>query len=449
MAGKIGDRTLFDPELDQPDKNVSESAVLAKVARRLVPFLFVLYVANILDRSNVGFARFRMLSDLNLGEEVYGWGATFCFYLGYLLFEVPSNLILHRVGARRWISRIMVTWGIVSACTMFVRDAKSFYLVRILLGIAEAGFFPGIVLYLSYWFPARERARAVACFMMASPLSGAFGGPLSGNLLKYSDGAWGLAGWQWLFLIEGIPSVLLGIVTWWYLTDRPEQARWLTAEERSQLAARMAKEEKSREERHRLNRLQSLADPRVGLFILLYFTIALGSNGFGFYAPAILQRHFSGWDADRIGYLYVIPNVTTAIAMFLIGRHSDRTGERRWHLALCALLAAAGWGLSATLPNPWFVLLALTMAQVGMLSMIGPFWSLATSFMSGIGAVGGIALINTLANTGGAFTSPLMSWLAKTTGSFAAGQLVLAVTMLAGAGIALVIRHDPRADRIG
>ena len=331
---------------------------------------------------------------------------------------------------------------------MFVSDARSFYLVRILLGIAEAGFFPGIVLYLSYWFPARERARAVACFMMASPLSGAFGGMLSGNLLEYSNGAWGLRGWQWLFLIEGIPSVLLGIVTWWYLTDRPEQARWLTADERSLLSAQMTREEESRAERHGLNRLQALADPRMVLFILLYFTIALGSNGFGFYAPEILKRHFSGWGADGIGYLYVIPNVATAIAMFLIGRHSDRTGERRWHLALCALLAAAGWWLSATLHSPWLVLLALTMAQVGMISMIGPFWSLSTSFMSGIGAVGGIALINTIANSGGAFSSPLMSWLEKATGSFAAGQLVLAVTMLAGAGIALVIRHDPAADRI-
>ncbi len=447
MPGDIGERTLIGPKIDRPDEDGSESAVLGKVARRLIPFLFVLYLANIVDRNNVGFARLRMLADLHLGEEVYGWGATFCFYLGYLLFEVPSNLILHRVGARRWISRIMITWGIVSTGTMFVRDARSFYLVRVLLGIAEAGFFPGMVLYLSYWFPARQRARAVALFMMASPLSGVVGGPVSGNLLRYSDGALGLAGWQWLFLVEGIPSVLLGFVTWWYLTDRPEQARWLTPDERSRLAARMALEEKSREERHGLNRLQALADPRVGLFILLYFTVALGTNAFGFYAPEILKRHFTGWKDDAIGYLYLVPNLTTAVAMFLVGRHSDRTGERRWHLTSCALIAVIGWALSATLDSPWLVLLALTMAQAGMISMIGPFWSLLTSFLSGIGAVGGIALINTIANTGGAFSSPLMSWLGKTTGSFAAGQLVMAVTMLAGAAIALVIRHDPAADR--
>jgi MFS transporter, ACS family, tartrate transporter len=443
-----GESTLFGPGLDRPAEDVPGAAVLRKVARRLVPFLFILYVANILDRSNVSFARLKMLADLKLGEEVYGWGATFCFYLGYLLFEVPSNLILHRVGARRWISRIMVTWGIVSTCTMFVRDARSFYLVRVLLGIAEAGFFPGIVLYLSYWFPARERARAVACFMMASPLSGAFGGVLSGSLLEHTDHVWGLRGWQWLFLIEGIPSVILGFVTWSYLTDRPGGARWLSPKERDWLAKRMAREEQSREARHGLNRMEALAHPMMALFILLYFTIALGSNSFGFYAPEILKRHFLRWGPEGIGYLYVVPNIATAIAMFLIGRHSDRTGERRWHLASCALLAAIGWLLSATVRSPWLVLLSLTMAQLGMYSMIGIFWSLSTSFMSGIGAVGGIALINTIANTGGAFSSPLMSKIEKATGSFAAGQLVLAATLLAGAGIALLIRHDPAADRI-
>src|SRR5262245_58743659 len=406
MPGAIDERILPGPAPGQPSDPHLERRVFRTVTRRLIPFLFLLYVANILDRVNISFARFQMLGDLGLSEMVYGHGAGL-FYIGYLLFEVPSNLILHRMGARRWISRIMVSWGIVSACMMFVRDAPSFYLLRVLLGVAEAGFFPGIILYLGYWFPARERARAVACFMMASPLSGAFGGLLSGNLLEYTNGAWGLAGWQWLFLIEGIPSVLLGIVTWGYLTDRPEQARWLTADERAELSTRMAREEESRRERHGLNRLQALADPRVGLFILLYFTIALGSNGFGFYAPEILKRHFSGWGADRIGYLYLVPNLATAVAMFLIGRHSDRTGERRWHLAACALLAAAGWGLSAILRSPWLVLLAMTMAQAGMISMIGPFWSLSTSFMSGVGAVGGIALINTIANTGGAFSSPI------------------------------------------
>lgn len=447
MTGDIGRRVAPEADINPPGDDLAGTDVLRRVAIRLVPFLFLLYVFNILDRANVGFARFRMLADLGLDEGVYGWGATFCFYLGYLAFEVPSNLILHRVGARRWIARIMVTWGLVSAGTMFVREARGFYLARVLLGIAEAGFFPGIVLYLSYWFPARERARAVAAFMMASPLAGAFGGIVSGALLEESEGIGGLRGWQWMFLLEGIPSVALGIVTWFYLTDRPEQARWLPPRDRDWLARRLAAEEKARGGRHGLDRLGALWHPVVGLFILIYFTIALGSNSFGFYAPELLRRQFPQRGPLDIGLLYVIPNVTTALAMFLIGRHSDRTGERRWHLAACALTASAGWCLSATVRQPLLVLLGLTMAQVGMISMIGVFWSLTTSFLSGLGAVGGIALVNTIANTGGAFSSPLMSRIETATGSFAAGQLVLAATMLAGAGMVLLVPHDPGHDR--
>ncbi len=447
MPGDVVERPQSDREADRPDGEPSERAVLRKVFRRLVPFLFLLYVANILDRNNVGFARLKMLGDLGLDEGVYGWGATFCFYLGYLAFEVPSNLILHRVGARLWIGRIMITWGLVSTCTMFVRDARSFYLVRVLLGVAEAGFFPGIVLYLSYWFPARERARAVACFMMASPLSSAFGGVVSGWLLAHADGAAGLKGWQWLFLIEGLPSVVLGIATWFYLTDRPSAAGWLSSEERGWLDRRMAREDRDRVARHGLDRLQALGHPMMVLFILLYFTIALGTNSFGFYAPTILQGRFTGWSTEEIGYLYLVPNLTTAVAMYAVGRHSDATGERRWHLAGCALVAALGWWLSATVRSPWLALLALTMANAGMISMIGLFWSLATSYLSGLGAVGGIALINTIANTGGAFSSPLMSSIEKATGSFAVGQFVLGVAMVAGAAIALAIRHDRPTDR--
>jgi ACS family tartrate transporter-like MFS transporter len=419
-----------------------ERAVLRKVTLRLVPFLFLLYIANILDRTNVGFARLRMLSDLGLSETVYGIGAGI-FYLGYIVFEIPSNLILHRVGARRWISRIMVTWGVISICTMFVTSASSFYLLRILLGVAEAGFFPGIILYLSYWFPARERAQAVACFMTASPLSGVVGGPLSGALLQYLDKAGGLAGWQWLFFLEGVPSVLLGVVTWFYLTDRPAEAHWLTPKERQWLTARLSADEDRRQALHGLSRFRALADKRVYLFILLYFTVAMGSNGFGFYAPTILQSHFPGRGSAQIGQLYAMPNLLAVIAMVFAGRHSDRTGERRWHLALAACLAGLGWGLSACLSSPWLVLSALALAQVGMMSMMGPFWSLATSFLSGTAAVGGIALINTLANVGGYLSPALVGQLKEATGGFAAGQIMLGLTMFLGGVIALWIRHDP------
>jgi MFS transporter, ACS family, tartrate transporter len=281
MSGKIDERIGLDPAIDFPAKGVQETVVLRKVALRLLPFLFLLYIVNIVDRMNVGFAKLQMLNDLGLSEQVYGLGAGM-FYVGYMLFEVPSNLILHRFGARRWISRIMISWGIVSACLMFVRNDWSFYLLRVLLGVSEAGFFPGIILYMSYWFPARERARAVAWFMMASPLSGVVNGPISGALLEYTNHKWGLAGWQWLFLVEGMPAVILGFVTWYFLTDRPEEARWLEPDERKWLAARMAQEEKNREARHGLSRFRALGNPRVGLLILLYFTIAMGTNGYGF-----------------------------------------------------------------------------------------------------------------------------------------------------------------------
>jgi ACS family tartrate transporter-like MFS transporter len=442
MPRELRDASASDTGIGARAEKLLESRVMRQVTLRLLPFLFLLYVVNILDRTNVSFARLRMLSDVHLSETAYGIGAGI-FYLGYILFEVPSNLILHRVGARRWISRIMVTWGIISICTMFVGSPASFYTVRILLGIAEAGFFPGVILYLSYWFPARERANAVATFMTASPLAGVIGGLLSGVLLEFMDRRAGLAGWQWLFLVEGIPSVLLGVVTWFYLTDRPEQARWLRPEERAWLSKRLHGEEKRREALHRISRLRALADRRVYLFILLYFTIAMGTNGFGFYAPAILQSSFPRSSAAEIGQLYAIPSLLSVVAMVFVGKHSDRSGERRWHLAVPAFLAAAGWGLSSHASSPWVSLSALALAQVGMMSMMGPFWSLATSFLSGVAAVGGIALINTVANIGGYLSPDLMGRLKEATGNFAAGQLTLGITMVFGGIIALVIRRAP------
>jgi ACS family tartrate transporter-like MFS transporter len=447
MSPETDGRFVPEPVLEHADSNLWERSVLRKVALRLLPFLFLLYVVNIVDRMNVGFAKLQMLSDLGLSEDVYGLGAGL-FYVGYMLFEIPSNLILHRIGARRWISRIMVSWGIVSASMMFVRDEWSFYFLRILLGVAEAGFFPGIILYMSYWFPALQRARAVAWFMMASPISGVVNGPISGALLEYSSGTLGLAGWQWLFLVEGVPSVILGFVTWSFLTDRPEHARWLTPQERQWLMARMAQEEQGREARHGLNRFKSLGNRHVSLLILLYFTIAMGTNGFGFYAPSILKRHFPEFGADQIGLLYAIPSIIAAIGMIGISRNSDKTGERRWHLSACSFLAAAGWVLSATLVSPWLVLLSLTLAFLGMLSMMGPFWSLATSFLSGAAAAGGIALINTIANIGGVLSPYLIGRLERATGGFAAGQAMLALTMLAGSAIALGISHEARAKEV-
>jgi ACS family tartrate transporter-like MFS transporter len=424
------------------DHSPLDDAVAWKVTVRLIPFLFILYLLNILDRINVGFARLKMLDELHMDEEVFGLGVGL-FFIGYFVFEIPSNLILRRVGARMWIGRIMISWGLISAAMMFVRNPWSFYLLRLLLGIAEAGFFPGIILYLNDWFPAQQRARAVSRFMMASPLTGVFGYPLSGYIMQYTQGTAGLAGWQWLFLLEGIPSALMGLVVLRYLPDRPEHARWLTPAERAWLSKRMQGEEQHREEQHGLTRLKALADPRVLLLCLIYFTVAAGSNSFGAYVPKFLQEAYPGATEVRIGMLAAIPSLAAAAGMVLVGVHSDRTGERRWHVAGTAFVAAAGWVLAACTPVPALIVTGLAVAQTGMLSMLAPFWSLPTALLSGAAAAGGIALINSVGNLGG-FVAPNVLGYSKTvTGSFSGGMLFLAAVLAVGGFLTLWARHEP------
>jgi ACS family tartrate transporter-like MFS transporter len=429
---------------------MSGSTVYRKVGLRLLPFLFLLYIVNILDRVNLSFARLHMLSDLGLtgdrAEEVYALGFGI-FYVGYLAFEVPSNLILQRVGARVWIGRILVSWGLISAAMMFVREPWALYALRFLLGVAEAGFFPGIILYLSFWFPERLRGRAVALFMMASPLAGVLGNPLSGAILQYLDRLGGLAGWQWLFLLEGIPAVVLGGCTWLFLSDRPEQAHWLEPAERDWLAGELSREAKRREESHGLSRLSALGDRRVLLLIALYFTAAVASNGFGSYAPTILKGQFRDEGDFTIGLLTALPNAAAVVSMVLFGTHSDRTGERRRHVAAAALLGAAGWVTAALVRDPWLVLLGLTLAQMGIMSMLPTFWALPTALLSGTAAAGGIALINSVANLGGFLGPNLIARLKSGDGSFTDGMLAMAVTLAVGALLALCVRHDPKLER--
>jgi D-galactonate transporter len=418
-----------------------DRVVLSKVTWRLIPFLFLLYVVNILDRVNVGFARLQMLDDLDMDERVYALGAGI-FYIGYLVFEVPSNLILHRAGARRWIARIMISWGLITCAMMTVRTPWGFYLLRILLGFAEAGFFPGIILYLTYWFPTRARARTVALFMAASPITGALGGPLSGGILESLDQVAGLRGWQWLFLLEGLPAVILGVVVLYYLTDRPEQATWLTGAERDGLARALALEEKQRHEQHGLTLRLAAIDPRVWLLIALYFTIAANSNSFGFYLPKLLQDRFPHVREFHIGLLAAVPNLCAVVAMVLNGAHSDRTGERRWHVALPAFVGAVGWALTAADVRP-FSLVALALVHAGVMSMLATFWSLPTSFLSGRAAAGGIALINSLGNLGGFVGPNLLGQSKAITGSFTLGLALLALFLCFGGGLALCVPHHP------
>lgn len=418
-----------------------EQTTLRKVSLRLIPFLFLLYVINILDRANIGIAKLQMLDDLEMSEAAYGLGAGI-FYVGYLLFEVPSNLILHRVGARAWIARILVSWGLISSCMMFVTGPWSFYLLRVLLGVAEAGFFPGIILYLSLWFPARERAKAVAKFMTAGVIASLVGNPISGAILYFMDQTGGLAGWQWVFLLEGIPAVVLGVITLYYLTDRPEQAQWLSESERSWLSQRMAWEESERQERHGLSLLAALASPKVWLLIAIYFTVAFGDNTYGFFLPSLLRSQFSTWTTFEIGLLAAVPSLMAIVGMVLVGAHSDRTGERRWHVAGAALLAANGWLLVATTSSPWLFVLGLAFASTGMKSMLPTFWSLPTAFLSGTAAAGGIALINSVANLGGLLGPSIIGQIKDRTGSFAGGLLVVAGLLFIGAILVLCVRHD-------
>jgi ACS family tartrate transporter-like MFS transporter len=304
-----------------------ENTVPRKVFVRLVPFIFLLFVLNILDRVNVGFARLQMLEQLQLSEQVFGLGSSI-FFVGYFLFQLPSNLILNRIGARLWVAGIVIAWGIISSAMMFIQGEWSFYVLRFLLGVAEAGFFPGMILYLTYWIPAAERAKATACFMTASAISGMLGGPLSGALMQYLDRVGGLAGWQWLFLLEGLPTVVLGFAVIFWLTDRPEVAQWLSTDERAWLGDRMSREVKRREEQYGFTLFTALSNPRVWLLCLLYFTLAMGANGFALYLPQLIREHFPGRSKVQIGLLSAIPYVLSVVSMILSSIHSDRTGER-------------------------------------------------------------------------------------------------------------------------
>jgi ACS family tartrate transporter-like MFS transporter len=407
-------------------------ATLRKVARRLLPFLCLLYAFNILDRANVGFARTAMEQDLGMTPQVFDLGYGL-FYIGYLVFEVPSNLLLHRVGARRWIGRIMISWGLISCATAAVNDAWSFYLIRILLGVAEAGFFPGIILYLTYWFPARERARMTAYFMLAIALASVFGNPLSGAIMQHMAGVAGLKGWHWMFLLEGLPSVLLGISVLYLLPDRPGDARWLADDERTWLVEHLRQEEEHRQQVHRADRLVAMLDRRVWLLICLYFTVAVGANAAGAHVPKLVEQQFPETDRFQLGLLTALPHLCAILAMTLFSVHSDRTGERRLHVCFAALLAACGWSLSALSLSPGLVLLGFCLAQAGMMSMLPVFWTLPPSFLSGAAAAGGIALINSVANIGGFFGPTILGQL---------GLWSMVFALLTGAALAVCVRPE-------
>jgi ACS family tartrate transporter-like MFS transporter len=406
---------------------------MARVRRRLIPFLFLLYVVAYLDRVNVGFAALDMNRDLGFSAAVYGLGSGI-FFVSYTLLEVPSNLMLARVGAGLWIARIMLTWGLVSAAMAFVQDATTFYVLRFLLGAAEAGFFPGIIYYLTQWFPARERARAVALFMTGTAIAGVIGGPLSSGLLLL-DGAWGLRGWQWLFVVEGLPAVLLAPVVWRQLNQLPATATWLPEPERRWLVATLAAEQEARPDLHGTVRA-AFASGRLWALAAIYFCIVLAFYGVSFWLPQILQQLGTASSAT-VALISALPYVAAAVAMVLVGSHSDATGERRWHVAGPALVGALGFVMAATVPTSLVLsLAALSVAAMGIWGALGPFWALPTAFLTGRAAAGGVALVNSVGNIGGFVGPTLVGYVRDTTGGFAAGLWALAAGLVIGAAIA-------------
>jgi MFS family permease len=421
----------------------AERLLYRKVSRRLVPLLFLSYIAAYLDRVNVGFAKLGMAGDLGFSDSVYGLGAGI-FFIGYFVFEVPSNLILERVGARLWIARIMIGWGVVSAATMLVRTPFSFYSMRFLLGLAEAGFFPGVILYLTYWFPRTYRVRMVALFMTAVAVAGIVGGPVSGWILGHLAGVGRLHAWQWLFLLEGLPSVAIGIAVLAFLTDGPRSASWLLPVERAFLLRRVAEEEALKQAEFRRGEggagaMQAFREGRVWGLSLVYFGFAMGVYGVSFWLPQIIKETVTA-DPFAIGLVSAIPWLVGGIVMVLNGRHSDRTGERRWHVTLAALVGGLALGASG-IPGigGWAGIAALTIATAGILSGMSCFWALPTALLRGTAAAVGIAWINSIGNLGGYASPALVGKLRDRTGSMTVAMGLLAACLIGSAALTVVL----------
>ncbi|MDR5839132.1 MFS transporter [Caballeronia sp. LZ034LL] len=413
----------------------ADTSVFTKAAWRLVPFLFVCYLFAYLDRINVAFAKLQMLSDLGFSEAVYGFGAS-VFFVGYLLFEVPSNLLLLRVGPRRWIARIMVTWGLISAAMMFVRTPTMFYVMRFFLGVAEAGFFPAIVLYLTYWFPASRRSKVTALFMTGIPMSGVIGGPLSGWIMTAMNGSHGFAGWQWLFLVEGIPTAVLGVMAFFYLDDRVRDAKWLTESQKDTLETAL-KVEQPKSGLHSMK--DGLMNPKVLLVSVIYFFYTMGLYGVSFWLPTLIKSSGVA-DPLHVGLLTAIPYAAGALAMVFVSHNSDRTGERRWHLIVPGLVAAFGLTMSVVFSHSTVLaMIALTIGTMGVMTTISQFWVIPPSFLGGAAAAAGLALANSVGSISGVVSPSLIGLVKQATGSAGAGVLALSVSLVIGGVLVLLV----------
>jgi D-galactonate transporter len=424
---------------DFPDVEI----VYGKIARRIMPFLVLLYVVAWLDRINVGFARLQMVTDLGFTDAEYGFGAGI-FYLGYLLFEVPSNLVLERIGARKTFARITILWGLTSMATMLVKTAASFYILRFLLGAFEAGLMPGAVLYLTYWFPARRRAQMVGLFATAIPIAGILGGPFSGWIMGSFGGRVGLANWQWVFLLEGIPSILMGLLTFKIFTDKPNGARWLTEKEKRLVLEDLEADHRSAGPRHH-GFGDALKLPQVWLLTLIQFCLTSANPTFGFWGPTIIQG--LGVRSDvTIGLLSAVPNIAGVICLIWVGRHSDRTLERRYHAALLCLACGGGAALIGMFSNnPALAFLGLVIGTMCGVSATAPFWQFPPMLLAGTAAAGGIALINSIGSFSGMVANFAVGWLKDMTGKASTGLYVVAGLEVVAA--VLILLFMPRSAR--
>jgi sugar phosphate permease len=417
------------PGIDAVDAPVAARAY-RKVFWRLMPFLMLCYAASYMDRVNIGFAKLQMQQELGFSETVFGLGSGI-FFLGYFLFEVPSNILMHKVGARAWIARIMITWGLLSGAFIWVKSVPAFYGLRFVLGLAEAGFYPGVILYLTYWFPARWRGRVIAVLMSAIPVSSILGNPLSGWVMDAMNGLGGQAGWKWMFVVEAAPAVLIGVVTLFYLDNSIASAKWLDADEKRVLEGAIAEDRKSQVSGVH-GAAQAFADPRVWFMCLIYFCFVLGQYGMNFWMPTLI-RGAGVKGATAIGVVSAIPYLVTLVMMNLLGWSADRRRERRWHLALPALIGAAGFVIAPTAPSVGVAIAALSLAAAGAITCAPLFWSLPTAFLAGAGAAAGIAVVNSVGNLAG-FVAPYVIGYAKdATGSAAVGMYAIAGGLVVGA----------------
>ncbi len=431
-----------------PDDDIARR-VVGKVSRRLIPFMALLYFINYLDRTNIGFAHLTMSRELQLTETMFGL-ASGIFFAGYLLLEVPSNLALHRFGARLWITRIMITWGIIATAMAFVPNATWLFVLRALLGIAEAGFFPGMILYLTYWLPREQRTRMTGLFMLAVPISSALGAPLSGLLMQYADGLFGLSGWRNMFLIQGVPAILLAGVTWFYLTDRPANAKWLKPDERVWLQETLDAEDRRTSSAHHWPLRKSLTNSRVLGLSFVYFAAVYGLYALSFFLPSIVagfsQMFQTKFSLVETGLIVSVPYIFGAVAMGWWSHHSDRTGERIWHVAGPMILAGIAIPIALFLQSPFLVMVAMTITAIGVFATLPVFWYLPTTFLTGAAAAGGIAMINSIGNSAGFFAPYITGFAKDATGDYKVAMFVVGGVLIAGAILTLVLKASPPPD---